>query len=419
MNSLNRSIRIIPSARTWMRLLKNVFVVIEDTFEVRFAMRQCEITEYEKFTTFSCKNEPTYILSRECSAIYFGGDGPCCKVDDMFVYLTQMNTELYSHLKFVLHGDDDQFWRVDQIMRWLAAVDKAGLDEWPLVGQGALTPCGKGAYGIKKCHEMNTIGWYQPLFMNKAALERLKPTADQYGSKQQCNAFRMTHDVGLGPYFWMFNMIHISMPGFGHQIESKNFDDNRVIMHGIKHMERHDHCGTGEGWGDEFIYNQRMVIGCGDMGHPNPNREKSKSTNHYEAWEYYRHHGNDLTFGKAGSSDWIEVKAVVYPDEQQQQKEQGTGAEAGYGRKLRIKKIFDKEGIITVDGFDQKVKAADVQDKEEYGGEKLVKVVIPKMYPLWGYSETKHSKTHNIREKFEPYTIQDCTIGGPSGYGND
>ena len=125
--------RIIPSSRTWMRLLKNVFVVVEDTFDVRFAMRHCKAMETEHYTSFECHHEPTYILSRKCTSEYYGAAGPCCKVDDAINYLVQDRPDVYEQLKYFLHCDDDTFWRVDQVMRWLAAIENSGISSFPIV----------------------------------------------------------------------------------------------------------------------------------------------------------------------------------------------------------------------------------------------------------------------------------------------
>ena len=59
--------RIIPAARTWMRLALHVFVVIEDTADARLAFRNCPMNGDDNVTSFSCAHEPTVILSRSCS----------------------------------------------------------------------------------------------------------------------------------------------------------------------------------------------------------------------------------------------------------------------------------------------------------------------------------------------------------------
>jgi hypothetical protein len=60
--------RIIPSARTWMRLAAHVIVVIEDTEDARLAFRSCHSNDFGGITSFHCNHEPTVILSRVCDA---------------------------------------------------------------------------------------------------------------------------------------------------------------------------------------------------------------------------------------------------------------------------------------------------------------------------------------------------------------
>ena len=62
--------RIIPSARTWMRLAPHVFVVVEDTVDARLALRHCHSVSMDRhnMTSFRCPREPTVILTRLCSS---------------------------------------------------------------------------------------------------------------------------------------------------------------------------------------------------------------------------------------------------------------------------------------------------------------------------------------------------------------
>ena len=86
-----------------------------DNFHARYDMRHCRMTEYAEYTTFDCHNEPTYLMSRNCDNRYYGAAGPCCKVDDALNFISNVRTELFSHTKFILHGDDDMYWRPDQV----------------------------------------------------------------------------------------------------------------------------------------------------------------------------------------------------------------------------------------------------------------------------------------------------------------
>lgn len=100
--------RIIPSTRTWMKFFANVFIIVEDNFHTRLLMRQCNVAEYDHFTAFQCPHEATYVLTRQCSNEYYGAAGPCCKMDEFVNYLFE-NTNLMSHLKYLIHCDDDTF----------------------------------------------------------------------------------------------------------------------------------------------------------------------------------------------------------------------------------------------------------------------------------------------------------------------
>lgn len=97
-----------------------------DSFDIRFSLRSCEIAETTHYTTFTCPNEATYILSRKCTNEYYGAAGPCCKVDDLINYIMNDRPEFGASLKYALHCDDDTFWRADQVLKWLAAIDKSG-----------------------------------------------------------------------------------------------------------------------------------------------------------------------------------------------------------------------------------------------------------------------------------------------------
>jgi hypothetical protein len=125
--------RIIASARTWMKDLANVYVILEDTFEVRFSMRHCEHVDHKDVTSFICPdNEPVYVLSRRCSDQYYASESACCKFDEGINFIKSQKN-VYDRMKYLLQGDDDTFWRVDQLVRWLAVIDKSVDHSIPLI----------------------------------------------------------------------------------------------------------------------------------------------------------------------------------------------------------------------------------------------------------------------------------------------
>jgi hypothetical protein len=73
------------------------------------------------------------VLSRRCSSAYYIASSACCKFDEG-VNFVKSQQHIYDRMKFLLQGDDDTFWRVDQLERWLAVVEKSVDKSIPLVG---------------------------------------------------------------------------------------------------------------------------------------------------------------------------------------------------------------------------------------------------------------------------------------------
>jgi hypothetical protein len=94
---------------------------------LRYALRHCIHTEYPYHTVFSCPHEPHYLLTRECSAEYYNAQGICCKIDEAIDFLVNENPTLFNQIKYVMEGDDDTFFRPDQVLRWLSLVEKSGI----------------------------------------------------------------------------------------------------------------------------------------------------------------------------------------------------------------------------------------------------------------------------------------------------
>lgn len=114
-------------------------------------------------------------------------------------------------------------------MKWMAAVDQSGLDDFPLIGNGDPSAIknrdnSHGVWHIQGCNEIKGSGWYQPLMLNHAALERLRVPSLSYGLSDTCRNFVVTHDVGVEPYAWLLEMVHIALPGWFVNGEHKGID---------------------------------------------------------------------------------------------------------------------------------------------------------------------------------------------------
>ena len=377
---------------------------ILDTFEVRFAMRHCEQLEYSDYTTFNCHNEPTWLLSRNCNADYYGADGPCCKVDDAINYLVNVRSDWFKTIKYMLHSDDDTYWRPDQVLRWLAAVDNSGANNYPLISNLELgDENNHGVWRIKGCHEIHTSGWYQPVMLNHVLLNKMSSAVSSYGIKDTCRNFDVTHDIGLGIFAWLFQSIHIHMPSTymnGNHRGIKAFHPTDLAMHYVKHYDT-EHCDDNKdnNWTSIDRYNQKVVIGCGDLNHPIYNHNSKLRADMYDAWNYYRIYGQNTILNTVGISEFINSYVIINENQE---------IIHILKENLIIGKNNDGSFQIPNDGVELINNTIYILNKNEY----IVERVIPRLMPMKGYRTTNHSKVNDITKIWKPFTLQDCQIPG-------
>jgi hypothetical protein len=367
-------------------------------------MRNCEQQEYPLYTTFDCHNEPTYLLSRVCTDDYYGAAGPCCKVDDAVNFVVNTRTDLFASIKYMLHCDDDMFWRADQTLRWLAAVENAGLSKYPIVANLNLgNEKSTGVWRIEGCEEVLTTGWYQPAMLNHALLARMGAASAAYGVKATCAAFDVTHDIGLGVLAWVLGAYHIHMPQTKTNPDHKGlgvYSPGDMAMHCVKHHKR-DRCDDhGEnGWPEEDKHNQRVVTGCGDLGHPIKGHDPLVRADMYDAWEYYRDHGVAVVLNQTGVNEFIETYVVV-----------------DKSGKLQLVVKEHVELTKDVDGsYEVPAEGVPLIDESLYklaDGERIERRVIPRLMPLRGYRGTQHAKDNDVTKVWKPFTLDDCSPPG-------
>jgi hypothetical protein len=367
-------------------------------------MRHCKVTDYaDQFTTFDCHNEPTYLLSRTCTEDYYGANGPCCKVDVAINYLVNHNTELFSHIKFMMHSDDDMYYRPDQLLKWLALVDNSGANEYPLIANLQYGDDNhKGVWHIKGCDEVRTTGWYQPAMLNHKLLERMGVASAAYGLKDTCAGFDVTHDVGLGIFAWMFGPYHIKIPNTepnGDHQGYKIFKPDQLAVHCIKHGNK-DRCDGSSGWPNSDRYVQSMVVGCGNLTHPVHTHDSTHEyADMYDAWNYFKKHGKDVDFSSP-QNEFITSYVVVGSDQQ-------------------TKRVLNEHVQLTANGDDTfGASPYPLIDGTYYTlaeGEKVVQRTIPRMMRLKGYAETKHGKENDITKNWVPFGMKSCVPAGKVG----
>ena len=384
----------------------NVFItnVKTDTFKTRFALRFCAQTETKHFTTFNCHNEPTYVLTRKCTADGYGASGPCCKVDELFTYLMVDREDLFNHTRFVMHCDDDEYWRVDQLLRWLAHIENSGINTHPIIANGNYNDPKENIWHIKGCKEVHTNGWYQPMVLNHAAMERMKVAAMSYGFTETCKNFDITHDVGMGPFAWMFGFYHYHITGMivNNWNNGAHLDPHLMVIHAVKHGRLYDRCDNLTNWGTEGArYKQNLAIGCGDLNEPMPHHSfdghgykgNQLIADMYDCWNFYKDHGQPISIDYHSK-----VRVAMYPD--------GTMLPGislpGDEHKPKIFKVLTDQDFLDSGGLFQ---GYHVEERN-----------VPELLKLKGYDETEHSKKFDIVKEWHPFTMTDCVIKGEVGF---
>jgi hypothetical protein len=290
-------------------------VVVEDTAVTRMMLRYCHMADGLLYTTFDCPGEATYLLTRNCTEQYYVAIGICCKVDSALDYLIYDNLELYKKIEYAFVIDDDEFIRLDQLFRWIYLLDDANINTLPIVGNsyGGSNADG-GVWHQKRCSNVHTMGWYQPMMLNKKAIEVVSTSIKAQGITQTCLAFEASQDVSIGVWAWQHELYHIHIPRSrspGHG-ELKNMDPRSVFVHGIRHSKS-DKCDGGEEeeWKQTRIrYNQTIMVGCGSIDQAVPTHDRNRHMDMYDVWNYYAVNGSDISFYKNYEddlSDWTRV----------------------------------------------------------------------------------------------------------------
>jgi hypothetical protein len=317
------------------------------------------------------------------------------------------NQDFFISIKYVIEVDDDVFIRVDQLLRWISAIDSSGISHFPLVGNSDHTKVRKKGdasgeiWHIKGCKEITSTGWYHPFMINKPAMERLQIASASYGFSETCHAFDVSQDVGGEIYFWFFQFYHIYIPGIelnNHHQGKEIFSPTQMMLHSVKHD--HDHCIEEKDWPVSLRYQEELVIGCGNIDHHSPYHNAEKMIGMYDAWEYYRDHGKDIEIGIEGKNEWIRVNVTIYPSSVSSSTATATVA-ADEDSRIIIKEILPVDTIIDKGGL--------------YKGDKvLLNHLLPTIQLINGYENTKHAKENDIIHKqWKEFTLHDCN---PPGY---
>jgi len=139
---------------------------------------------------------------RNCSNEYYGSKGPCCRCQESMRWALYREPEL----EWYVFQDDDMFVRVNALLAVLAAY--APGEPLAFSGGKSLRGFAPGMWKELAACDSNAectfkFPWMQPAVFSRAALRDFRLAVDANGLTYECDAFTVTHDVGLGILNWM------------------------------------------------------------------------------------------------------------------------------------------------------------------------------------------------------------------------
>ena len=392
----------------------------------RFAMRHCSAIETSNHTAFKCPNEPTYLLTRNFNSFeyYLRFNAVGCKLDEAINFIANESPVLFAHTKFVIEADDDVYLRGNVILKWLARVDRSGVNHLPLVANNAPQDGPKmkahlqslekgkqgegGLYGYQGCTEIKA-NWYQPFMINHAALEIIRVATRNYAISNIIYEFNMYQDVLLGVLFWMYRLNVITFP---HEDKANDFASVELYrtatgatgayVNSVKHrsvkLRIEDECNPEGNWPDSARFNQTLAIGCGSLKQIGPLHNASISgKDMYDLWDFYKRYGQDYEPKYSHEKtpfeapEWINVSVPV--------------ASSFNCEHTHLLSYDDFAASIDVKGG--RATAAALNSSQKY-----CHMEIPNILRIEGYQFTSHSRRHNILEKWANFSTKDCMTPG-------
>jgi hypothetical protein len=366
-------------------------------------MRHCQITDYEKYTTFACHHEPTYLLIHSCTRPSAPGCN-CRKVDASINFLVHTRAKQLADTDHVLFTDDQTYWRPDQLLRWLAAVQRSGVDKFPTIAtaepehqpQQVEPPSHSNwLFGPSaKCVVSQPDGTgYQHALLNYALLVQVVNATAAFTVPDTCRNQGTSYNTALQMLAAQYQAYHLTIPGINlntlHRGVAILSPTDLAVQHVLHAPKEHCDSAQDNGWRPQDRIKQNIAIGCGDIGQPSPRHNKLDGATMYDTWEFFQVHGRDLPFGVAGVNGFVEVYVVV---ERQSRLTQVLGESSSWSAylSLELARWAGLARVITGDCYRMR------------HGDSVEKRVVPRLEPL--HTRTQTSKIWSM------FSSRDCSV---------
>lgn len=236
-------------------------VTLDNDTELQVNCRVTDATSRPQLVEHSMCDGFEVLRFMQCTNDYYGTRGPCCRCQESMRWILEHDPDI----EWYAFSDDDVYFRGAALTAMLSGLSKPT----PVAVSGGRNLRGF-APGLftwlkrKGCDSENlcvfAFPWMQPALFNAAALrERYRPAIESNGLMRVCEAFRVTHDVGLGILNWMTQTPTIVL---GH-VYSGNVQRVRgghktsfaqlITIHGVRRRNGNVTIGGLKGWRNYFI----------------------------------------------------------------------------------------------------------------------------------------------------------------------
>lgn len=231
-------------------------VTLDNGTEIQVNCRVSDATSRRQLVEHSVCDGFEVLRFIQCTNNYYGTTGPCCRCQESMRWVLKHEHDI----EWYVFSDDDVYFRGAALTAMLSRLDKLT----PLAVTGGLNLRGfaPGLFNwLKKkgCDSANlcvfAFPWMQPALFNAAALrERYKPAIESDGLTRACQAFKVTHDVGLGILNWMTQtptiVLGIMYSGNAQRVRvgHKTSLAKLIMMHGVRRRAGNVTIGGLKGW---------------------------------------------------------------------------------------------------------------------------------------------------------------------------
>jgi hypothetical protein len=219
--------KIFPSLDTWLSGDDNptYYVVMNEMWQQNYT-RLCETNENY------CSR--IQVLWTSCDEGHFGRS-PCCKMQQGLIQMLDHHSEDYDYFAYL---DNDDYIRRRYIEKLISGMDASEpfvlssgrFGGVSLLGQPGYLDSEEREYACRTDPQFQ-YAWGQPVIYSRGALEKIAPGLRLEGFTKQCAEYKITHDVGVQVFNWMYSLPELRIRTTEHPVQAWRGD--YVAMHNV------------------------------------------------------------------------------------------------------------------------------------------------------------------------------------------